>query len=425
MAADGQKHFVNAVIDNRVISACSLPSHSPNHLEESTRISDNNLEDDLSAPHTTSGQNHIRDEEPPEEHNSYLSDGDDEFGDFATFSSELAPTTEQPSANCVNTCEPGDDGFADFSSFSGQPTASSLEVHSSFSSRSLVGNLLAHLGSALEQAFNVDSEANIEEFSNTTPVDSSPPHFWDCNSESPPNRLWRTLIDHPGSLVYVWKESFTYSRYLQTVGVDLRSSRFLLPLSGGLLEPTPVTPTVNKASSGGSASPTSVSSSQSLQATTAPSPPPSHGLSTLATTAQSIQGPPHVSAPIPEFDWSASGLTNPLTETTEQAGSIDLDLEYIEEISTKLPASKQQASISELEVEFLTEPPPPPLLPPPLPIPSALRAPPEQPCIRAIDTEPDDSLRFSVEDVLSHLPNFSYVRKSTLMFPVLEVTDIP
>ncbi|VDL88876.1 unnamed protein product [Schistocephalus solidus] len=114
-----------------------------------------------------------------------------------------------------------------------------------------------------------------------------------------------------------------------------------------------------------------------------------------------------------------------LLETTEKLGSVDLDLEYIEEISTKLPPSKQQASISELEVEFLSEPPPPPLLPPPPLTPSVLGSPSESHCISANKTEPDDSVMFSVKDVLSHLPDFSYVRKSTLMFPVIEATDVP
>ncbi|VDN09245.1 unnamed protein product [Dibothriocephalus latus] len=185
-----------------------------------SKTSNKDSEKSDSSAYSPSKQNHKHEEEPPKDQNSFPSDVDDEFGDFTTFSSELAPTTEQHSADCVKESESVNDDFADFSSTG----PSALEFHSSLSSKSLVGNLLAHLGSALEQAFIVDSEAHIKDFSNSSQVNYSPPQFWGCDSGSPANRLWKELIDHPSSLMYVWKESFTYSRYLQTVGVDLRSS---------------------------------------------------------------------------------------------------------------------------------------------------------------------------------------------------------
>ncbi|VDM02606.1 unnamed protein product [Schistocephalus solidus] len=357
ITTDNLKPSGGTVIENRVTPTCILQCNSSGLPKTFSKNPDKDSEKGLSYMRPHSRQNHIREEELPQDYTSYPSDGEDEFGDFATFSSALAPTAEQPSVDYGNTSQPENDDFADFSSFTGQQAT---EVHSSLTSRSLVDLEVMLAVAATEAGVWVVA----------TPVfgggaaDDSFIHLelcLDVETVAIPQRVLQSTKDlygfrdtvryfvvdfdtarrraaYVGDVIHglQWGAVYgdvgnvigrvglwllPYHRFLRIngqpkVGAAGGEERFLPPLSGGLLqllEPTPIASKVNKAPSGRSASPTSASSSQSSQATTAPSPSPSHGHSTLVTTAQSAQGHPHISAPIPEFDWSASGLINPLT----------------------------------------------------------------------------------------------------------------
>uniref|UniRef100_A0A5K3EGG6 RUN domain-containing protein n=1 Tax=Mesocestoides corti TaxID=53468 RepID=A0A5K3EGG6_MESCO len=120
--------------------------------------------------------------------------------------------------------------------------------------------------------------------------------------------------------------------------------------------------------------------------------------------------------PVPEFDWSASGLTNPLRDNDVNLPASEVDLEFFEDMPSKAN-SKPPPAISKLEAEFLSPASPLPRLPPPPAFPPILLPDPQ-------DEKPsDEEIPPCVVDILPQLPDFSYMRKTILAFPIVDQVE--
>ncbi|KAM7533218.1 hypothetical protein Aperf_G00000120555 [Anoplocephala perfoliata] len=306
--------------------------------------------------------------------NGSMDDNDDDFGDFSGFKS-AEHSFHKPA-----------DNFADFSGFQ-----KSKPPPSSNTSDALVKNVLFHVRTALDSAFSTDRLAGLDVFSPTKHLSSHDgadfkaqlTELWEKTSSVAVNNLLTSVSSHPESFAsqQVWNSSYTYSMYLATIGVEIRSTP-LIRIK--LLEPTPVEDLGNTAIS--------------------PSPaPPGAPLPTEA----------------PESDWSTSGITNPISTGNTTQFATEADLELFEDIPCK-SSSKSTGPVSDLEAEFLHSViPPPPTIPAPTPsLPSTLLA-----KISAPQTTSETRIPENVSNVLKCLPDFSYLRKSILAFPVQDQTE--
>ncbi|VDD79355.1 unnamed protein product [Mesocestoides corti] len=316
--------------------------------------------------------------------NSGQSCQDDEFGDFAAFD---PPTSCQSSFH--GSTSDDNDNFTDFSGF--DKTAQLPEKAAT--QYSLVRNLLVHAQTALEAAFSTDPKVSLRTFvpsqSLTPNHDSSFRAYLlqlrDNLSSAVVQRLWGIVVKPPDSCASpeVWNSSYTYEMYLRTVGVDLQNTRLIPPRPGRmkLLEPTLV-------------------EAQSIL----PTAPVPHNQQASPTT------------PVPEFDWSASGLTNPLRDNDVNLPASEVDLEFFEDMPSKAN-SKPPPAISKLEAEFLSPASPLPRLPPPPAFPPILLPDPQ-------DEKPsDEEIPPCVVDILPQLPDFSYMRKTILAFPIVDQVE--
>ncbi|EUB60128.1 hypothetical protein EGR_04981 [Echinococcus granulosus] len=347
------------------------------------------------------GPKHIPLKDP--EYYSNSSSDDDDFDDFAAFQSaepEKSPVTESDPSQKVS------EEFADFSDFQ-KPVYSTENIIPAFS---LVKNLLVHTQTALEAAFSIDKRAGLNTF---VPSELLSPNavsefrahledLWARASTKAVKNLLSSVSAHPESFasLHVWNASNTYSMFLGTIGVDLQSTRLALPNHGRLklLEPTPIE---NHTVAPANLSPTHSSPSANDAAATDPA----------------------LKIPVPEFDWSASGLTNPLSPENIIQSASEADLELFEEMPSKA-TPKPSAPISDLEAEFLHSIAPPPQSPPIQSLSVTLRS---------LDVHADKSeiaattketkVLERVSKVLALLPDFSYLRKPILAFPVLDQTD--
>ncbi|KAL5111110.1 Aftiphilin [Taenia crassiceps] len=331
----------------------------------------------------------------------------EEFDDFAAFQS-AEPEHDSvgdfgPSQNVSEEC-------SDFSDF----RATSYPEKNVLCACSLVKNLLVHTQTALEVAFSIDKEAGLNTF---VPSEILSPNavsafrarlleLWERASSEAVRSLLSSASSHPESFAsrHVWNSSHTYSMFLGTIGVDLQSTiedyPFCLPNHGRLklLEPTPI---------GNSAvAPANLSLT--------------HLLPSANDTAATDPAP---QIPVPEFDWSATGLTNPLSPDGITHSASEADLELFEEMPSAV-TSKPPAPISDLEAEFLH-----PVAPPPQASLAQTLPSPAQSFDAYIDKAKTAAATKKAEvpecvaKVLELLPDFSYLRKSILAFPVLDQTD--
>ncbi|VDM33454.1 unnamed protein product [Hydatigera taeniaeformis] len=230
----------------------------------------------------------------------------------------------------------------------------------------LVKNLLVHTHTALEAAFFTDKEAGLNTF---VPSELSP----------------KSVSAFRARQLALWERAS--SEAVQKYHGRLK-----------LLEPTPIE---NRATA-----PANPSSSHSL---------PSESDAVATASVPQI--------PIPEFDWSASGLTNPFGLESSVHSASEADLESFEEMSS-IATSKPPAPISDIEAEFLHSVAPPPQTTPTQSLPITLR--PFDVYVGKSKTAAATKaaeVPECVSKVLALLPDFSYLRKSILAFPVLDQTE--
>nr|CDS29447.1 hypothetical protein HmN_000231300 [Hymenolepis microstoma] len=279
--------------------------------------------------------------------------------------------------------------FADFSAFQNAeltpPPIPPPETNS------FIKNILSHIGSALDMTFSTDKRAGLVKFIPRNPFTSSEDSgflawLWCKGSSETAESLLTSVSTHPLSFAtqQIWNTSYTYSMYLEAIGVDNQSTHPIISNQIKLLEPTPVNH--NAASS-------------------CPTPP---------ETTQSTES--HSS----EFHRSTSELTSTLlTGEGIVKSASDADFALFEELLSKPSTSKPIGPIADLEAEFLHSViPPPSVIQNPAPsLPAAFLS------KIPIKTTSENAIPENVSNVLKQLPDFSYLRKSILAFPVLEQTD--
>ncbi|VDK39205.1 unnamed protein product [Taenia asiatica] len=386
-----------------ILDTPSITSNRSESPYELPKFVDNSQNANFTSTDSTdfAGPDNIPPKDP--EYYSNSSSENDDFDDFAAFQSA---EPEQDSVAEFGPSQNVSEEFADFSDFQkpNYPTKHILPACS------LVKNLLIHTQTALEAAFSIDKQAGLNTF---VPSELLSPNavsafrarlldLWERTSSEAVQNLLNSVSAHPESFAsrHAWNSSHTYSMFLGTIGVDLQSTRFVLPNHGRLklLEPTPIG-----------------------NHTVAPANPSPAHLPPSANDTAAID--PALQIPVPEFDWSASGLTNPLSPESINQTASEADLELFEEMPS-IATSKPPAPISDLEAEFLHSVPPPPQTPPTQSLSSPLR-----PLDAYIDKSKTTTATKEAEvpecvsKVLELLPDFSYLRKSILAFPVLDQTD--
>ncbi|VDL53666.1 unnamed protein product [Hymenolepis diminuta] len=303
---------------------------------------------------------------------------DDDFDDFSGFKSADPPENLKATNN-----ESERDDFADFSGFQNVEPVPPLPETSS-----LIKNILSHIGSALDMTFSTDKRSGLETFTlsqnspNSSRVSGFLAGLWHKSSSETVENLLTSLSNHPISFAtqQVWNTSYTYSMYLETIGVDIQSTHPVISNQIKLLEPTPV-----------------------VHNSISPSPAP-------PTTTQSTE------SPAPDFHWPTNGLSSDLLSAESVKSASDADLEFFEELPSK-SSSKPTGPIADLEAELLHSViPPPPVIKIPAPsLPASI--------LSKISTTSENRIPENVSNVLKQLPDFSYLRKSILAFPVLEQTE--
>lgn len=212
-------------------------------------------------------------------------------------------------------------------------------------------------------------------------------------------RLWEELqdLDHAPALKFSWNGSLSCHNLLQSLSIDSRNilrnpSVPLFASHLGLLEPQR-----------GGASP-------SLSAAGEEEPTASASPTTEAGTESTI--------PPAQFDWTSSGLVNPLEQP---AASTLLDLEFLSSLasSTTTPVGRSPPT-SSLEKEFLelgngsaTMPAPPPSAPSKLQ--ELLRN--NVSTLSSTRRRPS-MLSNEAQSILDRLPDLSFMQARVLMFPV-------
>ncbi|KAM3171691.1 hypothetical protein ACTXT7_016107 [Hymenolepis weldensis] len=315
---------------------------------------------------------------------------DDDFDDFSGFKSAEAPETLKATNG-----ESEADDFADFSGFqNAEPVPPLPETNS------LIKNILSHIGSALDMTFSTDKRSGLETFtlsqnsSNSSKVSGFLAGLWyKSSSEIVENKLWQVLIPHP----YTQDLMGMSLNAILSLDLAVKSSYIVFHPAGDetartltnhpvisnqikLLEPTPVVHN-------------SISSS--------PVPP---------TATQSTE------SPTPDFHWPTNGLSPDLLSAESVKSASDADLELFEELPSK-SSSKPTGPIADLEAELLHSVilPPPVIKIPASSLPTSI--------LSKISTTSENRIPENVSNVLKQLPDFSYLRKSILAFPVLEQTE--
>ncbi|VDN97403.1 unnamed protein product [Rodentolepis nana] len=280
--------------------------------------------------------------------------------------------------------------FADFSTFQNAeltPPPSRPPETNSF-----IKNILSHIGSALDMTFSTDKQAGLGTFIPsqnpfTSPKDSGfLARLWCNGCSETAESLLTSVSNHPLSFAtqQVWNTSYTYSMYLEAIGVDNQSTHPVISNQIKLLEPTPIDHNVT------------------------PSCP------TPSKTTQSTESPSSESYRL------ANGPSSDLfTGESIIKSASDADLELFEELLSKPSTTKPTGPIADLEAEFLHSVIPPPSViqnpAPSLPTSFLSKIP--------ITNTSTNEIPENVSNVLKQLPDFSYLRKSILAFPVLEQTD--
>lgn len=299
---------------------------------------------------------------------------------FADFESATFDHQNEMHSESVETS--AGDSFADFESAASLKAHSILEPHSLKSSKDSdkgIGKISAVISAIFPVSEDVASCGIAEEKC----------EIWEHNPKS--NRLWDKLheIEQTPGLRFQWGVSHSFQLLLRSVNVDyhsiLRTSSVPFFASGlSLLEPT-------KGPVQSAAKVESEEKNQSRKDLTIP--------------------------PV-QFDWSSSGLVNPLDST--QATSTLMDLSFLSSTESNSPHLHMSSDFG-LESEFLQP------CCPASPTESNTKPPILQQLLSstAVSSLPDSSQSYRPSSmsqeaihVLDQLPDLSFMRAKVLMFPV-------
>lgn len=322
--------------------------------------------------------------------------GGDEFADFAAFGD--APTTAAVVA------EGGEDDWADdgWEAFTGAESSAPAVPISSSKPEAVPGqqqqqSLSGDVGSVevlLRSAYALEGDSSsvladdAEEFVALACCEA---HL----------RLWEELqdLDRAPSLKFSWNGSLSCQHLLQSLSIDSRNilrnpSVPLFASHLGLLEPQ----------RGGGASPSHSAAAAEDEPTASASPSTEAGTESIIPPAQ--------------FDWTSSGLVNPLEQP---AASTLLDLEFLSSLasSTTTPVGRSPPT-SSLEKEFLELGNGSATMAAPMPsAPSKLQELLRNNVSTLSSTRRRPSMLSSeAQSILDRLPDLSFMQARVLMFPV-------
>lgn len=307
--------------------------------------------------------------------------GGDGFADFAAF--------EDASKTAVEDGDWADDGWK---SFAGADDSETSTVSPAVLPQQ--GTILDELASGEGLCENLFQSAYAFECAPSSSVSAEDEEFVALSCCEAHVRLWEQLqdLDRAPSLKFSWNGSQSCQHLLQSLSIDSRNilrnpSVPLFAAHLGLLEPQ----------RGGTGSP-----SAEEPAFSAPAPPP-----TCSEAGADSAIPPA------QFDWTSSGLVNPLEQP---AASTLLDLEFLSSLSSATVGSSPPTS--SLEKEFLE-------LSGSEAAPSQSSAPSKlQELLRnnvstVSSTRRRPSLLSSeAQAILDRLPDLSFMQARVLMFPV-------
>lgn len=308
--------------------------------------------------------------------------GGDGFADFAAF--------EDASQTAVEDGDWADDGWKSFAGADNNETTSAVSP----TVLPQQGTILDQLASGEGSFENLFQSAYAFECAPSSSVSAEDEEFVALSCWEAHVRLWEQLqdLDRAPSLKFSWNGSQSCQHLLQSLSIDSRNilrnpSVPLFASHLGLLEPQ----------RGGTGSP-----SAEEPACSAPAPPP-----TCSEVGADSAIPPA------QFDWTSSGLVNPLEQP---AASTLLDLEFLSSLSSATVGSSPPTS--SLEKEFLE-------LSGSEAAPSQSSAPSKlQELLRnnvstVSSTRRRPSLLSSeAQAILDRLPDLSFMQARVLMFPV-------
>ncbi|XP_063844158.1 aftiphilin-like isoform X2 [Scylla paramamosain] len=244
--------------------------------------------------------------------------------------------------------------------------------------------------------------------------------------------VWRQLenLESSAALRLSWGSTQAHNFFLSSVNVDARNILFgqkwssSVPLFAQTLSFSPLTPAKSTEGSGGSggvglAGTTKELSPDTFATTTTKQ--GQHKKNSLSDSSTiSTDGSSEEQIPPAKFDWTSSGLTNPLEGPAYSSSLFGLDLLLT---NTKIGKGATNALLASLEQEFLSEggdkgsggraaksPP----TPSPLVQQILGRGMSKVPC----PATPLQSLAPEVRQVVTQLPNLSFMRSRVLMFPI-------
>ncbi|XP_045122507.1 aftiphilin-like isoform X3 [Portunus trituberculatus] len=244
--------------------------------------------------------------------------------------------------------------------------------------------------------------------------------------------VWRQLenLESSAALRLSWSSTQAHNFFLSSVNVDARNILFgqkwssSVPLFAQTLSFSPLTPAKSTEGSGGSGGVGLAGATKELPADTFPATTPKQGQhkknSSSASSTVSTNGSSEEQIPPAKFDWTSSGLTNPLEGPAYSSSLFGLDLLLT---NTKIGKGATNALLASLEQEFLSEggdkgsggraakspPTPSPLVQQILGGGMS-----KVPC----PATPLQSLAPEVRQVVTQLPNLSFMRSRVLMFPI-------
>nr|XP_045604414.1 aftiphilin-like isoform X2 [Procambarus clarkii] len=243
--------------------------------------------------------------------------------------------------------------------------------------------------------------------------------------------VWRQLenLEASAALTLTWGNTQAHNFFLSSVNVDARNILFgqkwssSVPLFAQTLSFSPLTPAKSTEGSGGAAVALSGCSNRE--------PTPTSTTITDVSSQQQLKKEEQIQVPstkdgsseeqIPpaKFDWTSSGLTNPLEVPAYNSSLFGLDLLLT---NTSIGKGATNALLASLEREFLSEggekgsnirikspPTPSPL------VQQILGSGLTKDCVT---NTPLQSLVPEVRQVVEHLPDLGFMRSKVLMFPI-------
>ncbi|KAK2160268.1 hypothetical protein LSH36_137g06062 [Paralvinella palmiformis] len=348
------------------------------------------------------------------------------FGDVKT--AELTDNKNTSDKAPVSSCD--DDDFGDFEDV---PTDNFQTFVSSMTNilqnigninqlKKIVGNVFNNNTLGSDECMDIDVLVRYME-----KMKQKPPRKDD--NEATNVCVWNNLkdISNTAALKYTWNNSVNRQKLLQACAIDTRNillghkkpsvpifyQQTVLEPSRGPVEPNkPPTPTVSTPE----CRTPDPSTSQAISQATVVSMTPSSVVSG-AGTPQDI--------PPAEFDWSSSGLTNPLDESS----NIHLDLDFFIRKDSNtgqspVPSSKalkqEQEILQALETSSSGKPEPPKTLQTIETLLAGLKFTPTAPpsISKKVETVSREARR-----ILDTLPDLSFMNASVLMFPLKVASD--